>query len=35
MATADEFACRMCGSALSVLTTRYEKTTEDLVDHQW
>ena len=34
-ATADKIACRTCGGTLSAPTVRYEKTTEDLVDHQW
>ena len=34
-ATADELACRKCDCVLSAPTAEYEKTTEDLVDHQW
>ena len=33
--TTDWIACRKCGCTLSAPTSRYEKTTEDLVDHQW
>ena len=33
--TADELACRKCDYVLSAPTAEYEKTTEDLVDHQW
>ena len=33
-ATADELACRKCDYVLSAPTAEYEKTTEDLVDHQ-
>ena len=33
--TADELACRKCDCTLSAPTAKYEKTTEDLVDHRW
>ena len=33
--TADELACRKCDYTLSAPTAKYEKTTEDLVDHRW